>query len=510
MKYVIYGAGRIAQKYVDRNGIEYIEAVIDGDARKVGEYFNGKEIFGKPYLQKINFSDEVRLLVTVHDWYPVCMTLAEIVDSKHISYMNDQCEICNMDNTNVQYAYNQLEANLKLDIFNQNLIAKSPNYKIRFFMIPIVNAYSAIKPLVEEYLADDSCDICIIFPAGVNTSIYYDDFEKLKQQFNKEGIKYIDYDDYDVQDDNPDICFFYLEESLKIVSSYKQYCKMTVIVQHRPILIHSTRHERIEAIFGNKGSKGVTYFICNSFMTEWLSSRFNYSKKILNLGFPKLDLIFNKINYETDIPIEWKRKIKNKKVFLYNWMTILGKRLEEELSFNTYERYLNYLLNYFKNNSDLCLIIRTRETIEKQVPNYIWDSNKKQQFKALCNACDSIILDETETYYPAFACADGLFSSFSSLIAYFLCIGKPVCFLHGNGKYSNECNEWMSLCDEAKNEEDINHFIKKVIDNARCDSIFTEQYDGNVCKRVKNRLDNEMKTMAGENASVRRNEVLDD
>lgn len=493
VKYVIYGAGKIAQRYIERNGIEHIEAIVDGDVRRTGEYFHGIEIFGKMYLKQVTFNDEMRLLVTVHDWYPVCMVLAEIVNFTYISYMNHQCEICDVENTKIGYAYSKLEANLKLDIFNANIMVKAPNYKIRFFMMSIVNAYSAIKPLVEEYLIDNTCDVCIIFPKGVDTSIYCDDFKKLKEQFQKEKIKYIDYTEYSVQDDHPDICFFYLEESLETVSEFKQYCNMTVMVQHRPVLIHSTRHERIESIFGDDGSKGVTYFICNNFMTEWLSSRFNYSQKILNIGFPKLDLLYNEIQYKTNIPIEWRRKIRNKKVFLYNWMTILGKRLEEELSFNTYEKYLNYLINYFKENSGICLIIRTRETIEKQVPDYIWDSDKRAQFKAVCNTCDNIILDESETYYAAFACADGLFSSFSSIITYFLCIGKPVCFLHGKGEYSNECNEWMHICSEAKNEEDINDFIKKVIDSSVQNSIFTKQYNGNVCKRIKKRLDHDMK-----------------
>lgn len=500
MKYVIYGAGIIAQKYIERNGIEQIEAIIDSNVDKVGKNFHGKIIQDKSNLQKNIFDENVKLLVTVHDWYPVCMKMAEIINPENILYMNEEQEVYGMNGTNVQYAYSALESNLKLDIFNKNFLPRPTiQRKVRFFMLPIVHAYSAIKMLVEEYSIDTAYDVCIIFPKGISESIYFEDFEQLKKELEREKIKYVAYNQYDIKKDMPDICFFFLEEYLKTISEYKKYCKMTVAVQHRPILIHSTRHEIIELIFGNEYSKGVSYFVCNKFMTEWLSSRFDYKEKILNFGFPKLDLLYNEINYNRNIPLEWKRKIKNRKVFLYNWMTILGKRLEEELSFNTYDRYLNYLINYFMNRPDLCLIIRTRETLQKQVPNYIWDDSKREQFKTICENCDNIILDETETYYASFACADGLLSSFSSLITYFLCIGKPVCFLHGcEEKYKNECREWMSLCENARDEKDINIFIDKVVNGFQYNSIFTEEYDGNVCKRIKGKLDDEIRIFSND------------
>ena len=232
-------------------------------------------------------------------------------------------------------------------------------------------------------------------------------------------------------------------------------------------------------------------------MTNWLNERYSYPEKILNVGYPKMDSMYYAVkDSEKIVPDLWREKLKGKKVFLYNWMTILGKRLEEELCFNTYEKYLNDLMNHFIENDKEALIIRTRENLEIQVPDYIWDSDIREKFRKICNDSSSIILDESDTYYPAFCVSDALISSYSSLITYFFSMGKPVLFLNGNQEeYKCECKEWMKYCWVADCKEDISTYLNDVtvgrIKESKTES-FTKGFDGQGCKRIKKTLEEKL------------------
>ncbi len=370
--------------------------------------------------------------------------------------------------------------------------------KVRFFMRAIVNAYASIDMLVKEYVSDEKYDVKVIFPSK-NEFFYKNYCESLRQTRRdiENFVSCLDFDDYDLQEDDPELCFFLSETNLDSLEPYRNGKRLLVMLQHRPILIHSSLPARNEAIYGNSGSKFVDYFVCNDFMTNWLNERYSYPEKILNVGYPKMDSMYYAVkDSEKIVPDLWREKLKGKKVFLYNWMTILGKRLEEELCFNTYEKYLNDLMNHFIENDKEALIIRTRENLEIQVPDYIWDSDIREKFRKICNDSSSIILDESDTYYPAFCVSDALISSYSSLITYFFSMGKPVLFLNGNQEeYKCECKEWMKYCWVADCKEDISTYLNDVtvgrIKELKTES-FTKGFDGQGCKRIKKTLEEKL------------------
>ena len=156
--------------------------------------------------------------------------------------------------------------------------------------------------------------------------------------------------------------------------------------------------------------------------------------KLLPLGSPKADRVLE-LNTRRDkllsevIPEEWRNKIKDKKIFLYN-VSISGILQNSSVSI----KKMRYIFDYFKARQDVILIWRPHPLLEATYQTmrpelYQEYQELKSEFKKSGNA----IYDDTADVGIVTAIADAYVGeNTSSMVHYFGIAGKPKFFISWN------------------------------------------------------------------------------
>jgi Putative glycosyl/glycerophosphate transferases involved in teichoic acid biosynthesis TagF/TagB/EpsJ/RodC len=148
-------------------------------------------------------------------------------------------------------------------------------------------------------------------------------------------------------------------------------------------------------------------------------------EKFIPLGSPKYDKLIsmNKLSREElRLPEEWKRKIKNKKVILYN--THLDHLIN---SGDSLIRKIQYVLSCFENREDVILLWRPHPLSEATIialnPSLL---KKYKEIEEEYRNNDSMIFDDTQELHRSIALADAYYGDRSSLVTMFEKVEKPV------------------------------------------------------------------------------------
>lgn len=143
-------------------------------------------------------------------------------------------------------------------------------------------------------------------------------------------------------------------------------------------------------------------------------------KKILSLGSPKFDAIINLKDKNVQIPEEWTRKLKGRKVLLYTFSLLCACR--EKWIATIYDRMKNHW-----NDPDVGFIFRPHPLLVDYCTGRQINVDIVKKIFELSRTDDRIVLDLNDSYLPAFQFSDGLFlSESSSLINEYLVTGKPI------------------------------------------------------------------------------------
>lgn len=157
--------------------------------------------------------------------------------------------------------------------------------------------------------------------------------------------------------------------------------------------------------------------------------------KILSFGSPKFDKILNSKKADFVLPEEWKKKINNKKIILYNtslaeFLSLSSKQFEQEKTYlvkdDKYFSRLKTTLEEFKNRNDVVLWWRPHPLFESTLKSmrpafYEYYIGIVNEYKEL----DYGIFDITEDLHRAIFFSDAMISDRSSLIWLYLATGKP-------------------------------------------------------------------------------------
>ncbi len=158
-------------------------------------------------------------------------------------------------------------------------------------------------------------------------------------------------------------------------------------------------------------------------------------EKFLALGSPKFDKIFNTTKMDYSLAEEWKRKIQDKKVILYN--TSLGELLKSSSQQTThmgsyspqeswYFAKLRSIIDTFLACDDVVVWWRPHPLFETTLRSMRPDLLKEylsivEKFKLYGKG----IFDESEDLHRALAWSDGMISDESSLLLLYAATGKP-------------------------------------------------------------------------------------
>ncbi|GFI46896.1 hypothetical protein IMSAGC019_02216 [Lachnospiraceae bacterium] len=154
-------------------------------------------------------------------------------------------------------------------------------------------------------------------------------------------------------------------------------------------------------------------------------------EKIIVMGSPKVDRLL-KLNrkkreiIENEIPEEWRRKIKGKKVILFN-VSVSGILKNSKYTLDK----IQYVISRFENRDDVVLIWRPHPLVEATLKSMRTEMYAKYiKIKKKFVRSGKGILDETGDVGVTVIVSDAyLGENSSSLIHYFGVLGKPVMFI---------------------------------------------------------------------------------
>lgn len=297
-----------------------------------------------------------------------------------------------------------------------------------------VQMWGVFQTIYEEAVADPTCQVTVV-PIP-----YYSIKENGVKEFHYEGELFHDivpithYNKYQVEQEEPDIVYVHniyddfntltQVEKTYFTSHLKQYTRQLVYVPYfvSSFLVHTQAEP--EFWFHLPSLQNVDKIVLAGSYLEQPAIDYGIPKeKLLSLGSPKLDTIVRALQGDSNIPVEWEKRLGNKKVLFINTL------------YHVFEHWdtLTQLLSLTKEDPELAIIWRphplTENFLEQKLPQYVEAYRDVKRIIRLGKEYPSVVLDETKDYLCALKRADVMVSGVSSLLNAFLLTKRPVLFL---------------------------------------------------------------------------------
>ncbi len=247
--------------------------------------------------------------------------------------------------------------------------------------------------------------------------------------------EYVHYDECDLEEERPDIIFIHNPyDDKNLVTRIDEKYFSSNLVKYTQHLVYipydvvvGDQIDRNYCLMPGVQNAWRVYVQSEKIRQEYI--RCNRSDKVVALGSPKIDAVVNTTKSSVEIPEEWKVKIGDKKVILFN--THLAGILSE--ANRNIERILR-VGEYFKEHPDWILLWRPHplsiQTAEAMNPNFL------QAYLALVEYMKdmpNVIYDDTIDMDRAIAISDAYIGDQSSLVMLYGFTGKPI-YLHSGLK----------------------------------------------------------------------------
>lgn len=350
--------------------------------------------------------------------------------------------------------------------------------KTILFFAPLFESFwSNILPLFREYMRRGRR--CVVMFKSIKD--FWWTGENIKRilavikEIKQEGGECLLYDNSPEPEVKFDKCFFCSEYSTDQPELLRKYCNQLIAVQTTGIYKHIYKNQiGMDQLYRELDC--VDYYIGSEYMCNWLSRNNGvYEKKLLKLGYPKMDTLYYGLNSRANIPQEWKKEMSGRKTIL--------------LTMENPEQFLEVFCKY----SEVCFVWRPD-------PEFLETESCKQKIGRLKEEIVHLVIDKNRSYVESFSASTAMIGMaiFCVPINYIF-TQKPLLLLDGrlnvyNGwspmSYQDEA--WYKSCSIAENLGDIEKFIKGV--TAEADYCTPEQkiyrqemnrdYDGKVCSRI--------------------------
>jgi len=368
--------------------------------------------------------------------------------------------------------------------------------KVRIFC-PMPVAWNSMSSVVEAFVKDMKYDLKVIIPSK-KLSI-------LVEALDCQGINNISLDEYKIEDDLPDIVLLNNPyDSKSYVSNIRNICKLIVVVSMQ--LVRYT--ESIDEFWSlqKSGFERFTpdYYLFDSLIYKEILNTDFFSNKIVEMGNSKYDGIYNSI-IEKKYVDRWK-KCENKKTIL--WAPDHGVTERYINVWCAVDLYIKDVFEYFKNNSDICLIFRPHPTFILEMRELgLWSEEDIERIKDYCSKSVNIVYDDTRNYNQSYAISDGIITdAYCGVICSALALKKPVCITYRNKSIRPMHDELQECNYAAYSFDDIEKFIsivksgnddKKILREKAFKSLI-KHFDGKNGERIKNFIDGKYKEIVEE------------
>jgi len=382
-------------------------------------------------------------------------------------------------------------------------------YRVVFFA-ELGQKWDSMSSVYDAFKNRKDCDVAVVLEpiyravnlgGTVKTDVIYEDY------LTPLGIKHIPYKQYDISKDNPDLVF--ISNPYESVT-LPQFWPVNIAKYARLVYLpyYTERVVDEESIQAHCLMPVVQYawrIIAQSQKMKDLHIKYSpkHGENVLVTGLPKWDNI-NELKEKPNLPDDWKSKLKNRKVFLWN----NHYRIDSDRS--TLLEYGKAIIELFSSRNDIALIWRPHpmtETIFKlYYPQYkpFWDGLKEAVKKS-----DNMVIDKNKSYNLAFQCSDALITDFSSIMAQYMLTEKPILWLRKEQEAKEKrFIDYMIRIDcleQATSTQEIAAFVDRIahgIDATKAQRLKIMQEDmpsadGHIGERVCNLLLEELKKENG-------------
>lgn len=348
---------------------------------------------------------------------------------------------------------------------------------ILFFIASYSYFVDSISPLIFRYL-QSSKRCVIVFPVHSMKEIEYQGYENLEKMIkilNKieaAGGECYCGNEHGLYLDRYEVCFLCSEYSGRLHRGLRAASKYVVSLQTTALYTHCYWVKgSFEETFSDHAKEEIDYLAASNYIADWICQRdAGWNKKILRVGYPKLDLLYHALHSEIEIPEFWKEKANGKKVILFTGLE-------------------DYCLDVFARNEVI--------VIWRMHPIWRAHINTKKYIDGLMQKYQNVILDTRVSYYEAFKLSDALVGceGVSSIFANYLYTGKPICLYSQNHRefeinYRKEA--WYNSAYYAIDEAGVEDFVKMIVSGNDFEKekkdVYRKQvvdhFDGEVSNRI--------------------------
>lgn len=320
-------------------------------------------------------------------------------------------------------------------------------YKLRvLFVAELGGKWDSMDSVYQAFIKRDDCDVDVVIEPVFRQQTGADGVtrrEVICEDFlTPMGIKNIPYQNYDIEKIAPDITFFSQPyESCTIPMFWPENISKFSRLVYLPYFNATTLNKKVSSAFDSffllNTQKYAWKIACQSetmkkYYEQYASEK---GRNVVVTGLPKWDHPLKLNRENTPCPKEWSKKIKGRKVFLwnthFNQPTQGIKILEQGMEF----------LKIFSENKDAALIWRPHPLTETVVKVYYHSklSAYKKMIRFISDS-DNMVIDDNSTYDCSFVWSDALISDFSSLADLYLLLDKPIIYTSPDNHLKTKIN----------------------------------------------------------------------
>lgn len=311
--------------------------------------------------------------------------------------------------------------------------------KLKVVFMPYkISMWDSLETIYLAAKDDEECEVKVV-------PIPYYKLEKDTAEFTYEGNKFpsnieiTHYSKFILEQEKPDIIFIHniydqyntltRVENTYFTKNLKKHTDMLVYVPYHISAPYRLKKGEIRYAYNLPGINNVDKVIfAGDFVVDEAIRDGLPKEKIVNLGSPKFDGIYNALHENNSIPEKW-GKIKNKKIILLNTGCMFIPS-EGYKAFVT----LSLIFDITRYIDNIALIWRphplTRASVKRYCPVFL------DEYDKICDSIKNehvsfknIILDEEEEYFTSLRISDLLISGSSSILNSYLMTERPILFL---------------------------------------------------------------------------------
>ena len=288
--------------------------------------------------------------------------------------------------------------------------------------------WDSLESIYQVARLDSACHVTVMPIPYYSVSA---DREHLEENYEgndfPRDVDIVDYREYSIEEKMPDVIFIHNPyDDTNRVTQVKPCFFSSELVKYTDRLIYvpykvcSGKVKDVYCVL--PGVKNAWRVFVQSEEVKRVYARYQPEEKIIVTGSPKIDKVIANAQNKPQVPVEWKKALNGKKVFLLN--THLNSLINHPIEML---EKLNSLLMLFKDRTDVALLWRPHplsiQTIKAENPDILVPY---REIVEKCKWLENAVYDETTDPHLAIAIADAYIGDWSSMVSMFGVTNKPI------------------------------------------------------------------------------------